>query len=216
MDGRRLQDRINRGLGTAARVIGVVCDAYRPGSPSEPLQPTNRYLRLTAAFNAQDPHFVRTNSFGTAVWYGVFDAAYTQPGDYLVEHVSGTAWFIAAQQPLLPALCVKANRVVSFGRAAAPQRGGTNTYGGVTQQSSTPVLTEWPASVLVATPTELSQAGLPGDVRLGSFSVLLPAWNGTVLRPGDLMTDDIGRNFAVSTAELSEFGWRLGTRQVAS
>jgi len=216
MDGVTLQDRINRGLGTAARAIGLVCDAFRPSGPDDPLQPTNRYLRLTAAFNAQDPRFARTNAYGVAVWYGVFDAAYTRIGDYLVERLSGTAWFIAAQQALLPALCVRTNRVVTFERAAAPKRTGTNAYGGVTQGSSTVLLTGWPASVLAAAPTERSDGGLPGDVRLGSFAVLLPAWPGTVLRSGDLMSDDVGRSFAVSTAELSELGWRLGVRQVAS
>jgi hypothetical protein len=46
MDGARLQDLISRGMGTAARLTGVVCDAYRPSGAADPLLPTNRYLRV--------------------------------------------------------------------------------------------------------------------------------------------------------------------------
>ncbi|MBV9784785.1 MAG: hypothetical protein JO264_13330 [Acidisphaera sp.] len=216
MDGATLQDRIYRGLGTAARAIGVACDAFRPCGPNDPIAPANRFLRLNAAFNAQDPHFEKATPYGAAVWYGVFDAAYTRPGDYLVEQQSGAASFIAAQQRLLPVLCVRAPRIVSFERAAAPVLAGVNSYGGVTQATATPLLRHWPASMIAAGGIERSDALLPADTRLGSFTVLLPAWPGVTLRPADLMTDDIGRTCVVSVAELTELGWRLTVRQAAT
>src|SRR5579875_583148 len=118
MDPNLLQDAISRGMGVAARALGQSCDAYRPSGPGNPLGIANRYLRLPASFNAQDPSYARPNGYGRALWFGVFDAAYTQPGDYLVGPM-GT-YFIAAQQALLPVLCVQTNRVLNALRPAAP------------------------------------------------------------------------------------------------
>lgn len=220
MDATRLQDLISRGMGTAARRAGVVCDAYRPRDGFNPLAPTNRYLQLTAAFNAEDPGFRRANAYGRSVWYGVFDSAYTQPGDYLVERDGTRVWFIATQPSLLPVVCVLTNRVVSFARPAAPMLPGINSYGGVLRADLVPLLTDWPASVLAGGTGEREPAELPSDVRLAGYSVLVPARprsattvcdeaSQTMLRADDLMTDDLGRNYVVSSAELSEMGWRL-------
>ncbi len=69
MDGLHLQDLISRGMGTAARLAGVVCDAFRPKGVSDPLAVPNRYLQLTATFNAEDPGFRRSTSYARPVWY---------------------------------------------------------------------------------------------------------------------------------------------------
>jgi hypothetical protein len=219
MDSTRLQDLISRGMGTAARRAGVICDAYRPCDAANPLVPINRYLQLTAAFNAEDPGFRRANAYGRPVWYGVFDSAYTRPGDYLAERDGTRVWFIAAQPLLLPVVCVLTNRVVSFGRPAAPMLPGINSYGGVLRANLVPLLVDWPASVLAGGTAEREPAELPSDVRLGGYSVLLPAGprsttgndevSLTTLRADDLMADELGRNYVVSSAELSEMGWRL-------
>ena len=83
-----------------------------------------------------DGRYGRTElSYGDALWCGIFDAAYTHPGDYLVQH--DATWFIATQQRLLPVLCVQTNRVISFARPAAQAATGVNTYGGVTAGGAT-------------------------------------------------------------------------------
>lgn len=218
MDGVRLQDLISRGMGTAARQTGVVCNAYRASGSSNPLSAANRFLQLTAAFNAQDPNFRRAQAYGAAVWYGVFDSAYTKSGDYLVELVSGTTWFVAQQPPLLPVVCVRTNRSVSFSRAIGPCAPGVNSYGGVNRQQVQPLLTAWPASVLADGGSYPRLAELPDDapVRTHDFSVLLPDSGGITLRIDDMMADDVGRNFVVSAAEQSALGWRLSVKQVDS
>lgn len=220
MDGARLQDLISRGMGTAARQAGVPCDAYRPCGGLHPLAETNRFLRVSAAFNAADPAFREANAYGRPVWYGVFDSAYTRPGDYLVEcAASRRIWFIAAQPHLLPVVCVLTNRLASFARPAPPRLPGINSYGGVLRNELVPLMSHWPASVLAGGTGEREPAELPSDVRLGGYSVLLPASvqngadsegrMGITLRADDLMTDDLGRTYVVSSAELSELGWRL-------
>ena len=214
MDGMRLQDRIRWGLNVAARVIGSKTDAYRPTSSVNPLDPRNRFLRMRAAFTGTDGGFSKANAYGAPLYYGVFDAAYTMPGDYLVQR-DGT-WFVAAQTGLQPILCVKTNRVVSFARPAAQSSTGAASYGGVTAATMTPRLVDWPASVLTSSSGGSPQVALPSDSTVPYWNVLLPAYSGVVLLPADLMSDDLGRKAVISAAELTELGWRLIVKQVTT
>ena len=214
MDAVCLQDRISRSRGTAARRIGALTDAFRPSSTSNPVAMKNRYLRLSAAFTAPDGRFVHPNAYGAPLWHGVFDDAYTRPGDYLVQR--GGTWFIAAQQPLLPVLCVRADRIVSFARPAAAVRIGINSYGGVSRADATPLLTRWPASVLTTAMGGRPSADLPADSETASWTVLLPFGGGVVLRQSDLMSDDLGRLGVVASAELTDLGWRLVVKQAGT
>jgi hypothetical protein len=214
MDPAVLQDRIYRGLNAAARTIGTDTDAYRPSGIADPLAPANRYLRLRAAFTARDNKFAHPNAYGDALWYGVFDAAYTRIGDYLVQ--GNTVWFVAAQQRLVPVLCVQTNRVISFARPAAPSATGVNTYGGVLNETNQELLTNWPASVLGAAGRGHPSAELPSDSSVAYWTVLLPAIEGVTLLASDLMTDDLGRSAVVAGSELSELGWRLTVKQATT
>jgi len=211
MSLHHIQDRIRWGLNVAARHIGATTDAYRPSGISAPTAPCNRFLRFHAAFSAPDNRFLRPNGYGSTIWHGVFDAAYTQVGDYLLQN--GSVWFIAAQQDLLPVLCVKADRVVSFSRSDAPSSTGVNTYSGVTTDTNTPLLTDWPASILGAGGSGTPAADLPSDASVPYWTVLMPAYGDVVLLPADLMQDDLGRNATVAAAELTSLGWRITVQQ---
>ena len=211
MHQHHLKDRIARGLGAAARHIGAPYDAYRPVSAADPLDPRNRYLRLPAAFNAEDPAFKHPTGYGRATWFGIFDNAYTQPGDYLTGP-AGT-FFIAAQQALLPNLCVLTNRVLSLSRPAAPTTPGVNTYGGVLFATATPLLTAWPGSILTA--GSGSPGDLPSDANIPSWTVLLPD-TPIPLRAADIIQDDLGRTYVIGTAEYSALGWRILAKQAAT
>ncbi len=214
MDSAQLEDRIRWGLNVAARTIGATTRAYRPRGPEDPLAARNRFLRLHAAFSGHDGNFARPSGYGDALRCGVFDAAYTRAGDYLVQH--DAIWFIASQQRLLPVLCVQTNRTISLSRPAAQPSTGVNTYGGVTAANVTPLMTNWPGSVLAATKEAPSLANLPSDTPVSHWTVLLPACTGVVLRTGDLMSDDLGRSGIIATSELTDLGWRLAVRQATT
>lgn len=213
---------IQRGLGRAAMTLGDWCDAYRPDGAGDPLDVRHRFMRLQASFSLPGTPFMSPAGYGQATWWGVFDAAYTRAGDYIVRPESrrgaadGGVWFVAAQQPLLPVLCVRASRVVTLARPQAPGAPGVNGYGGVSLATATKLLTEWPASMMSMRGDGLDRAGLPADAADGSWHVLLPAPYGVVLRSGDLMTDDIGRTGVVVAAELTDLGWRLLVKQAAT
>jgi hypothetical protein len=209
-----IQDRIRWGLNVAARNIGSSTDAYRASGTATPIAPTNRFLRLHAAFTGPDNRFLKPSGYGSAIWHGVFDAAYTQVGDYLVQN--GNIWFIAAQQDLLPVLCVKADRIVSFSRPDAPSVTGVNGYSGVTADANTPLLTDWPASVLGVGGSGQPSADLPSDQSVPFWTVLMPAYRDVVLLPADRMRDDLGRNATVAAAELTSLGWRITVQQTST
>ncbi len=210
MDYDRIDDIIQRGRGRAAIAMGALHDLHRPIGPATPLQGSTAIMRMPALFM---PTSTRMLAYGHPLFEAAFDAAYTQPGDYLVG--PQYTWFVASQAPLLPVLCVKAIRVVSVARTTVTGAVGLAPYGGVRRDALLPVLTGWPAS-MVAHGQGLDRADLPADATLGGWSVLLPVLPSITLRTGDLVTDDLGRIGVISSAELSDYGWRLVVRQAAT
>ncbi len=146
MNPTALAQKVGRAGGIAAAKLGVPHALFRPRSAFSPLAAANRIAQLPASFTPKDMRYRTAPSYGHGLYFGVFDASRTQAGDYLVGP-TGT-WFIAAQQPLLPVLCVLANRTLTLGRPAAPDAAGSNGYGGVSLGAATVLGTSWPASVM--------------------------------------------------------------------
>ena len=212
MDPSTVQDRISRGMGTAARHTGFFYDAYRPVGCSDPLKPENRFLRLPALFNARDPRFGKASSYGHPCRFGVFDSAYTRPGDYLVG--PGGTFFIAAQEHLLPPLCVVTNATVSVARPVAAAVPGLGAYGGAIGAGGKTILVSgWPASLLAA--RDGGTAILPSDGRPGVWAILLPPGHDNI-RTSDVLTDDRNRTFVVATAEHTALGCRVTATQATA
>jgi hypothetical protein len=207
MDSRRLQDRLYFGLGLSAIHAGQTADAFRPAGPFDPLNKQNRFMRLPAAFMPPNGGSDTTNTYGQPLWHGIFDASYTRPGDYLV--LGSKTFFIASQEPLLPVLCVMANRTISAARPSVQTATGTNPYGGFTANSSSALMARWPASVLGEDRMTKIAADLPGDQAIPYWNILVPAPSGVLLAPGDMITDDIGRSAVIAGSELTSLGWRI-------
>jgi hypothetical protein len=212
MDARHLQDRVHWGMNRAANILGHITDAYRPSGTSNPLNRSNRYLRLPAVFSRVDGNFDRSIGYGVGVWRGYFDASYTRVGDYLVQ--DSEVWFIAEQQSLLPVLCVKANRVISVSRHTAPIVGTANVP--TPSNAMFDVISGWPVSQLGTGTEGRSQARLPGDTAIPNWITLVPSIHGQIFQPSDIVTDDLGTNGIVVATELSNLGWRLNVRQVTT
>ncbi len=211
MRALQLQDHLSRGLGAAARHIGQLCAAYRPDSPADPLAERNHYRDLHASFTDDDQHFRRPIGYGRAVWSGIFDTGCTRPGDYIQGEAG--VFFIAAQQALLPSLCVQTNRTLTIQRPGAPTLAGVNGYGGLLTATATPLLTNWPASVLFAGAG--SPGDLPGDASIPAWTVLLPTGPATP-QSADLIVDDQGKSYVISSAEQSALGWRILAKQATN
>jgi hypothetical protein len=217
MDADRLNDRIARGMGQAAFRLGEGYDAFRPRDAINPLARANLLLRLKVAFHGEDKDWRRSARYGQPLWFAIHDTAYTQPGDYL--RGPRGIFFIAAQPPLLPTVCVLTNRTLRFARADGARKPGTNGYGGIEQRAETLLLDDWPASVLAAGAGAHGGGALPGEPGPASWTVLLPALHGpqsVELRQDDLMTDEVGTRAVISAVERTELGWRLTATQAVT
>jgi hypothetical protein len=181
----RIQSKINKGNGIAAKYLGAPFTQYRPTDPLDPLG--NPIGSLISDFDA-DPAFSHRapGKYDNAIFYGLFDATYVRRGDYLVGPNRET-YFVAGIEPNKPIMCVKCNRSAGFMRPN-PNPAGDQFYGGDLRGAETTILAGWPISQLQGTKGERGQANLPGDVR---------------------MSDDIGRFWTISSAELTDLGWRL-------
>lgn len=217
MDAERLNDRVARGMGQAAFRIGEGYDVFRPRDAVNPLARANLLLRLNIAFHGEDKDWHRSARYGQPLWFAIHDTAYTLAGDYL--RGPRGIFFIAAQPPMLPTVCVLTNRTLRFSRAEGAQQPGNNGYGGVTQHAEQLLLDGWPASVLTASAGAHAGGALPGEPGPASWTVLLPVLDeprAVTLRQDDLMTDETGTSAVISAVERTELGWRLTATQTVT
>lgn len=212
MDALKIQAKVYRGLGIGAKHLGTPFSIYRAVGPNAPLSPDNLSGTLLCAFSAEASYaFVAPPLYAKPLRFGVFDGSQTLPGDYLVGD-TGT-YFIASQEILAPILLVTCNRTISFTKAAAPVLLGLNPPGGETESTDVDMQAGWPASVLQGTKGENSATKLPGETRVAWWTILVPAWPGILFHMGDQLSDEIGRRYIVSSAELSMLGWRMTAAQ---
>jgi hypothetical protein len=206
MNGATIQERTYAGYAKAASFIGQTCSLYRAASASNPTASGNLVTTLPASFNAEDMTYSKPRGYAKATWYCLIDGTQTAVGDYLIGP-AGT-FFIAAMQPLLPILAVKCERTVTVLRPQIQTGVGAQGYGGNTAANETAVMTGWPCSILQGTKGEKAEVNLPGDVRAPWWVMLLPYFSGVDLQFNDIVTDDLGRRYVISSPELTGLGWR--------
>lgn len=216
MNGPFLQDRIYSGTGRAAARIGLPCDLYRPNGPDHPTAPANRRMRLYAIFLPLGGRIRRPVPATDPLWEVAMDGAYTKPGDILIRNTDRAVFFVAAQQPLLPILCVHAPRRVTIARPASASFAGINLYGGTVAATDTVLARDWPASILAAGNQGTGLANIEAELNPGTWQVLLPPSLHLALLTSDTLTDDEGRTGIIATIETTEIGARLTVKQAST
>ena len=104
-------------------------------------------------------------------------------------------------------------------REAALSAVGALPYSGLNQAADTDILgtkgvptSYWPCSILLG--GRFDKAGtLPADVRNEGWKVLLPPSVPVVIKPGDILTDDLGKRYTVTGAELTDLGFRMTAQE---
>lgn len=205
-----IQARIWRGYAKAAQRIGVPYQFHRPDNGAFP---GAALFTRPVSLNAEDMKYGRPSKHGKAGWYALADGTGLQPGDYLVGPQG--VFFLAALQPLLPILAVECNRTVTLSRPPEPAGIGAQDYSGMTPDNAVPFASGVPCSILQGAKGEKNEVDLPADTRLPWWAILMPAAVGT-LGYGDLIGDDLGRHYIVSSAELTELGYRITAMMLAA
>lgn len=215
MDAATLQSKIYQGYGKAALRLGYMTSAYRGLTAFNPVSVGNLIASLNASFNSESMVYSRPNKYGHPTWFGVFDGTLVKVGDILTNAQDGT-FFVAAMQQALPILVVQTNRTLSVLRPLQQTGVGAAAYNGDTVATETALMTGWPASVLLGTKGGRSVANLPGDTSAPWWAILMPAVAGVQIRTSDIITDDLSRRYIVSSAELTDLGWRITAEQVVA
>jgi hypothetical protein len=208
MDGQTLQSKVYAGFDKAAQRVGLSYAIHRPSGANNPVSGAS-VGSIYAAFTA-GPNYLNPNKYGNPAWYGTLDGSQVNVGDYLVGE---STYFIAAKQHLLPVYAVQCNRTISVKRPKQMTGVGAGGYGGNSLADETVMLSGWPASVLQGTKGEKNETDLPGDVRSPWWLILLPAYASVTLNSSDIMTDDLNRRYVISSAELTDMGWRITAMQ---
>jgi hypothetical protein len=214
MNGTRLQKIIyQKGYGKVAEKVGLLYSAYRPTAAINPSPISNATLlgTLDAQFYVDDK-LLKPEEYGKVTWKGWFDASDSQQGDYLIGP-QGT-FYIVSLQALIPPLMVWCTQVVNFYRPPPQSNLGSNTYGGTTLANQVEYMAGWPAAIVETNRRREGDISLPGDMLHPWWHVYLPASINTVqIESADIMTDNLGRRFIVSSAEKTPLGWRLLAQQ---
>ncbi|MGZ5029003.1 MAG: hypothetical protein ACXWAT_00880 [Methylobacter sp.] len=213
MDAATINAKIYAGRGKAALRLGFDNQVYRPAIASNPL--TALVTTIKAAFNSGDNDYKKPNLPGKAIWFGDFDGNQTRAGDYLVG--ASSTYFIAGQQPLLPIICISCNRSITITRQTAQASVGAVGYGGRVPANETIILgatTPWPCSILFGGKQKTNKTGLPADVDQAGWRVMLPPSVPVTLLAGDIISDDLGKRYAIDGAELTDSGWRINATEV--
>ena len=207
MNAQGLANRITKGMGVAARRAGSLVSVFRPTTVLQPLSGKNRIIDLFAAFLPGSAGSGLA-SYGSGLWRGIYDASYTQAGDFLVGDKE--TYFVASQKPGLPVQCVLTNRIVSIVRPMPALQG---SYSGFFAVSGESVLVGCPASLLAGNPH--SSGGKIDQTLFGDWTLLLPPMMANP-QIADVVSDDLGAVYVVSGAESGVLGWRLTVRQVGA
>lgn len=207
-----IQAKVWRGYAIAASKLASPVTGqfnhYRPNGIADPLATINLYGALAAAFDDKPNYqFAVPNLYGHPERYALIDGSLILPGDYLTNGTE--TYFVAAMPALMPIVVMTCNLVLTVKRPFSAPGVGMLPYGGDTASQETPVMTNWPGWCQIGTKGEVGSTNLPGDVRSGWYQILLPALAGTKIEAADVIDDNLGRRYKVSSCELSQLGWRL-------
>jgi hypothetical protein len=210
MDGTALQKKLYAGYARAARQTGLPYRLFRAGSPQAPMTGAPIAV-LPAAFSPANYEFAEPQTYGKATWQALFDGSQALVGDILV---GPRTFFVAGLQALLPILVVEAPHIVDVRRPFRESGAGyQSAYGGTTPAQETVIMGQWPASILQGTRGENTEANLPDDVKAPWWGLLMPAWSAVEILTSDVVQDELGRRFAIVSAEITPMGWRLTALQ---
>jgi hypothetical protein len=203
MDGATLQERIYAGYARDAQHTGLLYSVYRPDTPILPTDLSylvgTAYCRFAAEKRFEVPH-----KYKEPTYYLYADGRELEKGDFLVS--DDATYFIADKQALLPMQAVRCNDVVSIGRLR---------YVDITQVED-PIATAYPIfrqlKKLDQKPVSSTYGASTGATPIAEWFVYVPIdW--TLLKQGDIVTDQTGRRYAIGSIDPTEIGAVLVMRQ---
>lgn len=204
MDAATLQDRIYSGYGKAALRIGTSYEIFRSSTAIDPLSSGNSQGPILVGVD-QNYKYVSPAKYGDETWQILADGRSLMTFDYLV----GTAtYFICSMQDLLPILVNQCNRMLTISRPFEENGGGYTGYSGYLPSTSTVLMQNCPATVLENSKGDPNSAKLPTSSKTPYFRIYIPFF-GVDLKIGDIVQNELGERFVITSNEKTDMGWRL-------
>ncbi len=204
-----------KGYRIAGSKAGTSYAIYRPFNAMNPISILSKVGDVQAAFDARSNFaFGSPNEYGDARWYALHDRSLTRPGDYLVG--AGGAYFIAAQQPLLPSFCISCNATVSLRRPIRQSAIGAVAYAGGDPDREVEIMAGWPIALLLKGGGAVSDGGLPGEPSVATLQATIPVISDDIsIAPqrADILVDGAGLRYVVRSSEGTDLGFRLTIEQ---
>lgn len=219
MDGPGIDQKIRFGYYKASQKLGKSFDLYRSPNTITPLNPLNLQGIVKCVFTiAWD--WMKANKPGNAIWYALTDGRNSsgilnvRECDFLVD--SAQTFFVLAKQYQMPMLAVECNTRIRILRPDQNIGPGVQAYAGYTPPGSHILVDEMPASSLLDRTGEKAITKLPTDTRQSSWIVLMPKIDNTAIKTGDIIIDNVGRNYIITLAEQTDFLWRMKATQMVT
>lgn len=208
MDGNKLQAKIFRGLGIAAKVIGTPFDVYRAPTLIQPLAPANQISTLKASFTTgyEYKNYGKPNG----LWTVVIDGTNLQIGDYITN--GSRTYFIADKQDILPMPAILCSHVVSIIRPGYTTSGPMEATEAVIA-SGLPVQMWAKGSGAHSIPFLL---GSESKTATPAFTVNINSRNTTDIKQHDVLIDSNGVRYEIDLVNFGMFGIECIARQEKS
>lgn len=207
VNAQMINARLDDGYAKAAAVLGLPYQQYRAAGPNNPMltpmETLNVWATTDAGLKGTTPML-----FGKPQWFAAMERDNLQMGDYISGALG--VFFVLGLDVSAPVGLIYCNRTISIARAQDVLQPGENAQRfGIAVQAATDFMVGWPASVLqLGSKMGSTGMNLPSDAKAPSVEILLPACVPQI-RFNDIVTDDNGQRYMVSTVEQSAPGWRL-------
>lgn len=221
MDGPGINQKIRYGYAKAAEKLGQDFQLYRATNMINPIQPANLVGTLKMV-TTQTWNWMKANKPGNAIWYMVVDgqdSSYplsANGGDFLVgDHT----FYVLSKEYQMPMQGVETNATIQIIRPFQQTGPGLKPYGGYTPDTSTVLVSNMPASILIQSVSnrgQMAKSKLPTDTNEPIWIVMLPRLDSTNIRTGDVLIDETSQQYVLGVTESTEFGWRLTAQQMVN
>ena len=207
MNGEALQAIIYAGYGKAAAKTGRVYDHYRAASPISPLEAGNLLGTIDCLF-AAEKKFEVPHKFKEPTRYLYADGSLLQQRDILVGPY-GT-FFVGDMQPNLPIQAIRCNDSISVNRPVYQYGTQIEVVDGELIASECPCFRQ--LKKIDQKPVNSAYGASTAATPVGEWFAHVPIdW--TLLKQNDIVTDQTGRRYTVSTIDPTEIGTVLVMRQ---
>lgn len=125
-------------------------------------------------------------------------------------------YYVQSLQFDLPPRVVQCNKNISIIRPSQVTGSGYVGYVGYTEDTSEPVVTNMPASVLIQGGGNEAKTNLPTDTKQPALSILIPNLGNVMIRIDDIVVDEKNQQYVIDDNELTDLGWRIRAIQVVN